>query len=202
MGKSSKFLRKLLTGLLSVALLATPVSALQPAAEVEAASVSTIKNGTILHAFCWSFNTIKANMADIAAAGYTAIQTSPINACESSQSGMTLYGNNGKWYYHYQPTDWKIGNYQLGTRDQFASMCQEADKYGIQIIVDVVPNHTVPNTSHVASGLKNSVGGNINNLYHSTGFTECNDYNDRLKNTRYQICGLPDVDTENAGFQN
>ena len=107
MSKSKKLLQKILVGFLSVALLAAPVSATQPAAQVQAASnVSTIKNGTILHAFCWSFNTIKANMADIAAAGYTAIQTSPINACESSQSAMTLYGNNGKWYYHYQPTDW------------------------------------------------------------------------------------------------
>jgi len=202
MGKKNKLLRKLLVGFLSVVILATSTGVQLPASQVEAASVSTIKNGTILHAFCWSFDTIKANMGDIAAAGYTAIQTSPINACESSQSGMTLYGNNGKWYYHYQPTDWTIGNYQLGTRDQFKAMCQEADKYGIQIIVDVVPNHTAPNTSHVSSKLVNAVGGNVNSLYHSTGFTECNDYNDRLKNTRYQIGGLPDVDTENAGFQN
>ncbi|MBQ2124637.1 MAG: hypothetical protein II196_02475 [Spirochaetales bacterium] len=43
---------------------------------------------------------------------------------------MELLGNKGtgKWYYHYQPTDWKIGNYQLGTRDDFISMCKKALK--------------------------------------------------------------------------
>ena len=43
-----------------------------------------IKDGAILHAFCWSFNTIKANMKDIAEAGYTTVQTSPANACNDS----------------------------------------------------------------------------------------------------------------------
>ena len=31
------------------------------------------KDGVILHAFCWSFNTIKENMKDIATAGYDAM---------------------------------------------------------------------------------------------------------------------------------
>ena len=34
-----------------------------------------ISTGTILHAWCWSFNTIKDNLKDIAEAGYTAIQS-------------------------------------------------------------------------------------------------------------------------------
>ena len=49
---------------------------------------------------------------------------------------------DGKWYYHYQPIAWKIGNYQLGTREEFKAMCEEAEKYGISVIVDVLPNHT------------------------------------------------------------
>ncbi|MBQ4170025.1 MAG: hypothetical protein II614_00290, partial [Ruminococcus sp.] len=36
-----------------------------------------IAQGTILQAFSWNFNTIKRSMADIAAAGYAAVQTSP-----------------------------------------------------------------------------------------------------------------------------
>ena len=37
------------------------------------------KDGVILHAFCWSFNTIKEKMKDIAEAGYTTVQPSPIS---------------------------------------------------------------------------------------------------------------------------
>ncbi len=166
-----------------------------------ASSKDTIKQGTILHCFCWSFNTIKSNMKNISDAGFTAIQTSPVNACESSHSAMTLSGSNGCWYYHYQPTDWTIGNYQLGTRAEFKSMCTEADKYGIKVIVDVVPNHTASDKSHVSSNLKNAVGGQ-NNLYHSTGDTWISDYSNRLQCTRYSLSGLPDVDTENTNFQN
>lgn len=42
---------------------------------------SNVADGAILHAWCWSFKTIEENMDRIAAAGYTAIQTSPANAC-------------------------------------------------------------------------------------------------------------------------
>ena len=123
------------------------------------------KEGTILHAWCWSFNTIKNNMADIAQAGYSTVQTSPANECiVGDGGGMDLMGN-GKWYYHYQPTDWKLGNYQLGSREDFKSMCAEADRYGVKIIVDVLPNHTTPTLGAVSQDLKNAAGGQ-NELYH------------------------------------
>ena len=38
----------------------------------------TVQGGAILHCFDWSYNNIKANMKDIAEAGYTAVQTSPV----------------------------------------------------------------------------------------------------------------------------
>ena len=41
---------------------------------------SSVQDGVILHAWCWSLDTIKENMAEIAAAGYTTIQTSPVQA--------------------------------------------------------------------------------------------------------------------------
>ena len=169
------------------------------------APTDNIGDGAILQAFCWSFNTIKANMKNIADAGYTSIQTSPINAVDDSYPTMKLYGGSddgkgGCWWWHYQPTDWTIGNYQLGSRDEFKAMCAEADKYGIKIVVDVVPNHTANNQSKVSSNLRNSAGGN---LYHDTGFIKCNSYSDRFQCTRYSMDGgLPDVDTENRGFQN
>ena len=159
----------------------------------------TVDEGVILQAWCWSFNTIKENMADIAYAGFSSIQTSPINACvEGGNGGMQLNGE-GKWWYHYQPTDWTIGNYQFGTREEFIAMCKEADKYGIKIIVDVVPNHTGP-TEEVLDGLINGVGG-ISKLYHTTGKTTIENYGDRLQCTMWAMDGLLDVNTENPAFQ-
>ncbi len=50
----------------------------------------------ILHAWSWSFDTIAANMADIAAAGYAYVQTSPANTCFVGEGGgMALYSQEG-----------------------------------------------------------------------------------------------------------
>ncbi len=161
---------------------------------------ANISDGCILHCFCWDFNTIKNSMADIAAAGFSAVQTSPANACyEGDGGGMELFGD-GKWYYHYQPVDWKLGNYQLGTRDEFAAMCAEAEKYGIKVIVDVVPNHTTPVISAVSASLASAAGG-MHRLYHKGAENALSDFSDRLKCTTYSMGGLPDVNTENPGFQ-
>lgn len=167
-------------------------------------TTSTTNDDVILHAWCWSFNTIKANMKDIAEAGYKYVQTSPAQECVTQTKGDKGGGNqifgHGRWYYHYQPTDWKIGNYQLGSRDDFKAMCDEARKYGVQVIVDVLPNHTSIDDTRVSDALDAAVGGH-ENLYHANGFTEIKDYNDRLQCTTGQMGGLPDVNTENPDFQ-
>lgn len=164
-------------------------------------TAENVADGAILQCFCWSFNTIKESMADIAAAGFTSIQTSPINeVLEGESGGMELYGN-GKWYYHYQPTDFKIGNYQLGTRDEFKAMCDEADKYGIKVIVDVIANHTTPTTEAVSQDLINAGGGSLETLYHQNGRKALNDYSNRLDCTTYEMGGLPDINTERTSFQ-
>ena len=171
----------------------------QKAADNSLITKEYVHDGAILHAFCWSFNTIAENMADIKAAGYTAVQTSPINECLDTDSGKNLHGPDGMWYYHYQPTDWVIGNYQLGSRDEFKHMCDVADEYGIAVIVDILPNHTTVSADYVSDALKEAVGG-VENLYHTTGKT-AGGYVDRLELTYYEMGGLPDVDTENIEFQ-
>lgn len=153
----------------------------------------SMKDGAILHAWCWSFNTIKNNMADIAAAGYTSIQTSPVNAC--------VVGNNGdlkfteQWWYHYQPTDYTIGNYQLGTEAQFAAMCAEAEKYGIKIIVDVVANHCTSTYSLISNNIKN-----LGNPFHTN--QQISNWNDRYQVTQLALLGLYDNNTHNKNYQN
>lgn len=163
-------------------------------------------DNVILHAWSWSFDTIAANMKDIAASGYAFVQTSPANTCYVGEGGglalMSSEGDSvkGKWYYYYQPTDWKIGNYMLGNRDQFKAMCDSANKYGVKVIVDVLPNHTAVDHTAVLPDLDNAVGGH-ENLFHANGFTPIKDYNDRYECTTMEMGGLPDVNTENPDFQ-
>ncbi len=160
----------------------------------------------ILHAWSWSFNTIASNMKDIASAGYDYVQTSPANTCYIGEDGgMALFSEpgdsvKGKWYYYYQPTDWKIGNYMLGNRDEFKSMCDSAYKYNVKIIVDVLPNHTAIDHNAVLPSLDNAVGGH-ENLFHANGFNPITKWNDRMECTTGEMGGLPDVNTENPDFQ-
>ena len=62
---------------------------------------------TILHVWSWNFPTIAENMKQIADAGFTMLQTSPVNACFSPEGGniKILDENEGNWYHYYQPTD-------------------------------------------------------------------------------------------------
>ena len=176
------------------------------AAPAVASAQAPTEDEVILHAWSWSLDTIASNMKDIADAGYTYVQTSPVQACYVGDGGgMALYSQPGdsvmgKWYYYYQPTDWQIGNYMLGTRDDFRAMCDSARRYGVKVIVDVLPNHTAVNHTAVLPSLDNAVGGH-ENLFHANGFKPCVDYNDRLQCTTYEMGGLPDVNTENPDFQ-
>ena len=170
---------------------------------VAAQTKTQIKNGAILHAWCWSFKTIEKNLPKIKEAGFTSVQTSPANTCLVGDYGeLNLMSEDltGKWYYHYQPTDWKIGNYQLGTRDDFISMCKKADELGIAVIVDVLPNHTTPRISEIKPEFIEAVGG-LEKLYHKNNNHGIRNYDDRLECTTAQMGGLPDVNTENPLFQ-
>ena len=103
------------------------------AAPTESVPSVPTNNEIILHAWTWSFNTIREHLPEIKQAGYTIVQTSPINECYVGDNGGRQLFGKGKWYFHYQPTDWTIGNYQLGTRDEFKAMCDEATRLGIRI---------------------------------------------------------------------
>lgn len=163
-------------------------------------------DGAILHAWSWSFDTIAANMKAIADAGFDYVQTSPANTCFiGEQGGMALFSEEGdsvkgKWYYYYQPIDWKIGNHLLGTRQQFKNMCDSAAKYGVKVIVDVLPNHTAVDHSAVTADLDSAAGGH-DKLFHANGFNNIHQWNDRYECTTGMMGGLPDVNTENPGFQ-
>ena len=159
-----------------------------------------LQDGAILHTWCWSFKTIKEHMKEIAEAGFSAIQTSPISQCKVGDGGgMQLQDtddsvDNGKWYYHYQPTDFVIGNYQLGTKDEFKAMCDEAHKYGVKVIVDAVLNHLSGDKTVISENITN-----IQNPFHTMG--EVTNYNDREQVTQGKLLGLTDLNTQNEEIQ-
>ncbi len=159
---------------------------------------------TILHAWSWNFPTIGENMKKIADAGYTMVQTSPVQNCYQPEgSGKKIFDDNvteGNWYYYYQPTDWKIGNYILGSREEMKQMMDSAAKYNIKVIVDVLPNHTAFDIDAVSDDFYKAVGGR-DKMYHSQGLLPVEDYNDRLQCTLWGSGALPDVNTENPEFQ-
>ena len=162
---------------------------------------NTIRGAAVLHCFNWSYNEIKNNLPDIAAAGYTAVQTSPVQKPKSYKSSYT--STSGQWWKLYQPLTLSVadGGTWLGTKSELKALCSEADKYNIKVIVDIVANHMANNTSgggyshlseNVESNLKNSA------YYHS----ETYGVND---NSRYEMThghlGMPDLNTANSYVQ-
>lgn len=165
---------------------------------------SVTNTETILHAWSWNFPTIAKNMKLISDAGYTMVQTSPVQNCFSPEgSCIEIFDpevKRGNWYYYYQPTDWKIGNPIVGSKEQLKEMMDSAAKYNIRIIVDVLPNHTAFDVDAVSDDFYAAVGGR-DKMYHSNGLQPVQDYNDRLQCTLWGSGGLPDVNTENKAFQ-
>lgn len=163
-----------------------------------------VNTETILHAWSWNFPEMAQSMKEIKDAGFTMIQTSPVQQCYSPEgSGKKIFDENvteGNWYYYYQPTDWKIGNSILGSRDQMKAMMDSAAKYDIKVIVDVLPNHTAFDIDAVSDDFYKAVGGR-DKMFHSNGLESVKDYNDRLQCTLWGSGGLPDVNTENPDFQ-
>lgn len=209
--------RKIISTLLVLCLLLSSVAvgsfAANAANEGEAAQVAagsqaaqeTIQGSAVLHCFNWSYNNIKSNLSAIKNAGYTAVQTSPVQPPKDYSSSWT--DTSGQWWKLYQPVDISIanGNTWLGTKSELKSLCTEADKYGIKVIVDIVANHMADN------GLNRNGMDNVNSQVNSTIRSNSNywhldnlktdDDNDRYKMTHGSI-GNPDLNTGNTYIQN
>ncbi len=104
-----------------------------------------IEQGIILHAFGWSFNQIKENLPAIRDAGYKAVQTMPV---QQPKSG------GADWTFFYQPVSFSVATSSpVGDKDDLTALCTEADKYGIDIIADIVFNHMATDGSKDSDGL-------------------------------------------------
>lgn len=173
-------------------------------AEVETYAQETVQGGAILHCFNWSYNEIRTHLPEIAAAGYTAVQTSPVQEPKDyTYQGVVYSDSAGQWWKLYQPLDLCIadGGTWLGTRQDLIDLCTAADNYGIKVIVDIVSNH-LANTQ---------TGGTVGNLspqvpaeYHVAdyfhGDTDFINDSSRYTITHYHM-GMPDLNTGNSVIQ-
>lgn len=172
----------------------SPAQATEPAT-----SELSIQEGVTLHCWNWSFDEITANIETIAAMGYTAVQTSPIQAAKE-QTAERPFNN---WWAYYQPASFSIetsSQSALGTKADFEKMCKTAHEHGIKVIVDVVANH-------MGNATKNDLASTIipdlrndSSCWHDISKDTTN-YNSRYDITQYCMDGLPDLNTSSKKVQ-
>lgn len=93
----------------------------------------------ILHLFQWRINDIIPELKTIKEQGFDAIQISPIQG--TKDSGI-------EWWKLYQPINLKIGNEQIGSKKDLINLIQEARKFNLKIIVDIVLRHVAGDESY------------------------------------------------------
>ena len=194
---------------------------------VDFEQADNIQEGVILHCWNWSYNNIKKYLPQIAAAGYTAVQTSPVTQPKDYYWEGVAYGNvgipdgtggyDGNWWKVYQPVTESIcnnGYTWFGTEAEFKSMCEEAEKYGIKVVVDIVANHMgniqgwkIGSVEEVMSDISPQVGQFWNpdmltdsSYWHiSTSWVHTSD--GRFDVTQGNM-GMPDLNTGDSKVQN
>ncbi len=193
------------------------VLALLPASVLHTASAdaapvdqSIVQGGAILHCFDWSFDEIREALPDIAAAGYAAVQTSPVQPPKDYNASWN--DTSGNWWKLYQPLDFCVvgenGSW-LGSKADLTALCRAAENKGIYVIVDVVANHTANITGggytvngtynvspQVAERLQDPDGSK--NLYHTS--TDGVNDGSRYAMTQYHL-SMPDLNTGNRVVQ-
>ena len=81
-----------------------------------------------------------------------------------------------------------IGNYVVGSEDEFKEMCKMAHQYGLRIIVDSVSNHFTSDFDVIAKKWQNKA------YFHED--KQISDYNNREDCTQHKLSGLWDLNTQ------
>ena len=101
----------------------------------------------------WDMKMIQKHLALIKQSGFTTIQLSPIQQCKPIWTdNCRIKPYTTEWYNQihkefykcYQPFSMTVGNH-LGTWKDYKELCNEAHKFGLEIIVDVVLRHLAQN---------------------------------------------------------
>lgn len=159
---------------------------------------SNVQDGNILHAFNWHFNDVDRYMKDIADAGFTSVQVSPVQGAKPT---INVASYACDWWALYQPINFEVGNV-LGTKKDFENMCDTAKKYGVKVIVDIVSNHMAQSDSggdgkrhpDIIEDLRNDA-----DCWHNVNGS-VSDAN-RYYMTQRRLSGLPDLNTGNEKVQ-
>ena len=171
------------------------------AAAQDYALAPDVQSGNILHAFNWRMSDIVKYADEIAAAGYTTVQISPIQATKATKNDGA-YATD--WWCFYQPTGMEIGN-ALGTEAELQAATAALHDRGIKVIADVVTNHAQNCKSRDDTRLVNSImsstskGARHSLLTHPIVASD----NSRQNQVQGDLDGeLPDMNTANKDYQN
>jgi len=162
--------------------------------------VDDVQSSTILHAWNWSMNTIEDHLEEIAIAGFSTVQISPMQP-QKDYFGIGIWSS--QWWKLYQPLGFSIAteNHSLGTKADLESLTNAANEYGIKIIVDVVVNH-------LAGGNNETLNENVLNfeeaIYNQNLIRKNNGFvsdSSVVAVTRGALGGFPDLQTESDVVQ-
>lgn len=138
--------------------------------------------------FQWRLGDIIPMISTVKEQGFDAIQISPIQG--TKDSGM-------EWWKLYQPTNFKIGNTQIGAKEQLKELCAVANQYGIKVIVDVVLRHVAGDPQSPLAPHKDVDPDLLPYLCKEQ--IPCNNYEDRWQCT-HRCTGMPMFDYNNPNY--
>ena len=181
-------------------LVPTPMDIKAEAATVPSTKLCDyIQDGATLHCWNWSIANVKANLGLIANMGYSAVQLSPMQELKEG----TVNKPYDNWWAVYQPISFNMNKSQshcVGTKDELIDLCNEAHKYNIKVIMDVVFNHTANNGANQLCPLVDPDFLNDPACWHDYS-QNSSSYMDRYDVTQKCMAGLPDLNTANQKVQ-
>ena len=209
------------TSLGIVMALASPLSMLPSvqAANTKYELIDNMQDASILHCWNWSYETIEKNLELIARCGYSAIQTSPATQPKDytyegvvgMEVGYPGKAGSGNWWKLYQPVAECVcdnGQTWLGSKADLESLCAEAEKYGIKVIVDIVANHmgNIKGWQNSLSDVSPQVGTYWNpDMLTDESYWHINDYQTWMSDSRLHFTqgtmGMPDLNTADKRVQ-
>ncbi len=127
-------------------------------------SVKGNDGGRILNCFGWRYNTIKAKLAEIKAANFSAVQVTTVQPLPSSEDfdGKFHFTDQlatpiSDWYRIYAPLALRMitssdasQNTPLGTRADFDALVSEAHRQGLAVVVGVEANQLFKGSADAA----------------------------------------------------
>ena len=156
---------------------------------------ASIQDTTVLHAWNWKLNDIKAKLKFIKNAGYKSVQISPMQP-KVDKTNYANQSTKSQWWKLYQPLDFKVAGENenfLGTKSELTSLCLEAKKEGISIVVDIVSNHL--------SGSNGVYNGQVYTQYPLHSYNGNTSDSSAEATVWGRVGGLPDVDTSTTQVQ-